>query len=141
MKNNTATLKGFKPTPLKSRSGRPSKNVTGMNSEDKAVCERIGFILQMQGITQKEAAARMGTQQTAISRIINYKNAPSIMMLKRFLQAFNVNPMYILFNDKSSYYNLSEKDKPDLINKVKIQQDLINLRNHLGTILKDIEDQ
>ncbi len=140
MKKNDS-LKNVETTPAKVTLGRPSKNVNGMNEDDKGVCERIGAILQMQGITQKEAAERMGTQQTAISRIVNYKNAPSIMMLKRFLKAFNVNPKYILFNDSSSYYNLPIQAKLDLIDKNKIQQDLILLQSYVGRILKDVESQ
>jgi len=59
--------------------------------------EKVAAIRQALGITQQEFAEKLGMSQQAVSHMENGRNEEmSIVMFKRLVKVFQINPNYIL---------------------------------------------
>ena len=121
------------------RRGRPSKAISGIDPEDKLVCEKFQQVLQVKNISQEVAAEILKTKQNTVSRLITGKNAPSLSLLRRILIAFDINPNWFILNLDEQMFIKRKGTKGEMIDTKLIKNFIQNITSELEQLKQTVK--
>ena len=111
----------------------------------KVITSRIKALRNKHGFTQHEMAEKLGLEHNSYAKMESGSNIPSVKILMRISEIFNVSVDLILFgNDSKREINVSLNEKVlnylDMLDVRKLETVISELQN-LHTIAKYKEDE